>query len=370
LILTQQAQQFEWVEQLYPTLMERIKKHVKSGKFIPIGGTWIEMDCNIPSGESLCRQFLYGQNYFQKTFGSKSSVFWLPDTFGYSAQLPQIIKEARMEYFFTQKLSWNLFNKFPHSSFWWRGLDGTAVLTHFSPADTYSAQATVDEVAFLVQNNKDKLYSNKSMLLYGNGDGGGGPLIPMIERLERMKSLQGLPANVSLQDPTEFYRQLAQTKDLNTWDGELYFELHRGTYTTHAIIKKYNRHCELLLRHVEILCSYAELIGVLPEYPKKELEDLWKLVLLNQFHDVLPGSSIGIVYDDANRFYEQVVKSGNAILENVSKAVLGHDDTSGYFSCFNSNSWIRKSRIVSVPARKDSKSLQKTFDQRDLFYGI
>ncbi|KAI8908000.1 glycosyl hydrolases family 38 N-terminal domain-containing protein [Gorgonomyces haynaldii] len=298
-----QAQQFEWLEQLYPSLMDRIRKHVKTGRFIPIGGTWVEMDCNIPSGEALCRQFLYGQRYFEKTFGVRSSVFWLPDTFGYSAQLPQIIKSAGLEFFFTQKLSWNLINKFPHTSFIWKGLDGTGVVTHFSPADTYTAQATVKDVVFAVENNKDKLFSNQSLLLYGNGDGGGGPLIPMIERLKR------------------FYKSLP-SKDLNVWQGELYFELHRGTYTSHAIIKKYNRMTELLLRDVEILYSWLQTVKG-TAYPRQELDRLWKLVLLNQFHDVLPGSSIGIVYDDAIAYYEDVVKSVKQLKQQGLDLVKG-----------------------------------------------
>jgi alpha-mannosidase len=189
-------------------------------------------------------------------------------------------------------------NKFPHSSFIWKGLDGTGVLTHFSPADTYCAQGTVKEVVFAVQNNKDKLYSNKSLLLYGNGDGGGGPLIPMIERIKRMQSVEGLPATIKLANPNDFYDELAQSKDLNTWQGELYFELHRGTYTSHCIIKKYNRMCEFLLRDIEMIYTFGYLLG-LSTYPYAELDRLWKLTLLNQFHDVLPGSSIGLVYVDA-----------------------------------------------------------------------
>jgi alpha-mannosidase len=167
-----QMQQFEWLEEDQPLLFSRIQNLTKQKRFIPIGGTWVEMDCNIPSGESFCRQFLYGQSFMQEKFGFKAKVFWLPDTFGYSSQLPQIIKSAGLEYFFTQKLGWNNINKFPHTTFYWKGLDGTEVLTHFSPADTYSAQGTVNEVVRSVRNNKDKQYSNKSLLLLGNGDGG------------------------------------------------------------------------------------------------------------------------------------------------------------------------------------------------------
>jgi alpha-mannosidase len=142
-------QQFEWLEQLYPKLFEKILKYEKQGSFIPIGGTWVEMDCNIPSGEAFCRQFLYGQNYLKDKFGKQSRVFWLPDTFGYSSQLPQIVKLSGLDYFFTQKLSWNNINRFPHTSFYWKGLDGTSILTHFSPADTYSAQASSRDIAFM-----------------------------------------------------------------------------------------------------------------------------------------------------------------------------------------------------------------------------
>jgi alpha-mannosidase len=171
------------------------------------------------------------------------------------------------------------------------------IINYFT--DTYCAQGTVKEIAFAVKNNKDKLYSNKSLLLYGNGDGGGGPLQPMIERLTRLQAVEGLPATIEFKNPNTFYDQLAEhSKDLNVWQGELYFELHRGTYTSHCIIKKYNRMCELLLREVEILYVLGCTLGV-AQYPYKELDHLWKLVLLNQFHDVLPGSSIQIVYPDA-----------------------------------------------------------------------
>ena len=167
-----QAQQYEWVETLYPNLFEEIKVKVKSGQFIPIGGTWVEMDCNIPSGESFVRQFLYGQRYFEKHFGKRHDVFWLPDTFGYAAQLPQIVKLSGAKYFLTQKLSWNNINKFPHTTFNWVGLDGTKVLTHFPPADTYNAQASVKEVLYGVKNHKDKFKHASGMLVVGHGDGG------------------------------------------------------------------------------------------------------------------------------------------------------------------------------------------------------
>ncbi|KAI9003260.1 alpha-mannosidase 2C1-like protein [Gaertneriomyces semiglobifer] len=341
-----QAQQFAWVEQLYPTLFERIKRHAKTGQFIPIGGTWVEMDCNIPSGEALCRQFLYGQRYFESRFGERCLVFWLPDTFGYSAQLPQIVHEAGLKYFFTQKLSWNNINKFPHTTFMWTGLDGTSVLTHFSPCDTYTAQATVRDVAFGVSNNKDKAYSNQSLLLYGNGDGGGGPLIPMIERLKRMQSLSGLPASVQFGHPNKFYETLeATSKDLVHWKGELYFELHRGTYTSQAQVKRGNRSSELLLRVVEILSSLCVARSTTFQYPKDELDRLWKLTLLRC-------SSIGMVYIDALKFYEDIAESGTKLATAAFQELLKLENrlnkAADAVTVFNPTSWKRENCVVEV----------------------
>nr|KAJ3416023.1 Alpha-mannosidase 2C1 [Polyrhizophydium stewartii] len=336
-----QAQQFEWLEQLYPKLLDRIKGHVQTGQFIPIGGTWVEMDCNIPSGEALCRQFLYGQHLFERMFGKRCSVFWLPDTFGYAAQLPQIVREAGLKYFFTQKLSWNNINKFPHTSFNWVGLDGTSVLTHFCPADTYTAGATVRDVTFSVTNNKDKEYSNQSLLLYGNGDGGGGPLIPMIERLQRMKAVEGLPATVQFGDPNDFYETLEKTShDLVSWKGELYFELHRGTYTSVALVKRYNRMTELLMREVEMLISLNLARGT---------------GFNNQFHDVLPGSSIGLVYVDAIKYYEDVVESATKIKGEALAHLLpssasnsGKSTSEPAIAVFNATSWQRRTSVIQV----------------------
>ncbi|KAJ3030442.1 UNVERIFIED_CONTAM: Alpha-mannosidase 2C1 [Siphonaria sp. JEL0065] len=323
-----QAQQFEWVEQLYPSLFKEMQEYSKKGQFLPVGGTWVEMDCNMPSGEALCRQFLYGQRYFESRFGKRCAVFWLPDTFGYSAQLPQISNLSGMKYFFTQKISWNNINRFPHTTFKWAGLDNSEVLTHFAAADTYVGQCNVGEIVRSVHNNKDKAYSNKSIYLYGNGDGGGGPLTHMIERLDILSAVEGLPAVVKNCDPAVFYEELeASSRDLNRWKGELYFELHRGTYTSHGLIKKYNRKSENLLREVEFLSTLAlanpHHSSPNFAYPRTEIDRLWKLVLLNQFHDVLPGSSIKLVYDDAIRFYEDVEKSGNQLKDAALKALIG-----------------------------------------------
>ncbi|GBC03648.1 hypothetical protein RclHR1_05230010 [Rhizophagus clarus] len=356
-----QAQQFEWLHEYYPELFKKVKEKSDKGQFLTIGGTWVEMDCNVPSGESFCRQFLYGQRFFEHNFGKRSKVFWLPDTFGYSAQLPQIIKGAGLKYFFTQKLSWNNINKFPNTTFYWVGIDGSKVLTHMCPAESYVSQCTVGELVNSVRNHKDKEYSNESLLVFGNGDGGGGPLASMIERLHRMKDIDGL-AKVEMGSAEEFYERIEKdSKELVTWKGELYFELHRGTYTSHGRIKRYNRKSELLLRDVELLStvnfikSQTENKNFTFNYPKKDLDKLWKYVLLNQFHDVLPGSSIEMVYDDANRFYEEVEKTGNALLEEALDKLFKISDSAESAKkgllAFNTLGWNR-TEVIEVPVCK------------------
>ena len=182
----------------------------------------LSQDCNLPSGESFVRQFVYGQKYFESRFGERCKVFWLPDTFGYSAQLPQIIKQSGAEYFLTQKLSWNLINKFPHSTFFWKGLDGSKVLTHFPPSDTYNAHVTVKETMMCVTNHKDVDRSNRSMMLFGHGDGGGGPTWDMVHRAQRFRDLDGLP-KIEIRSPNHFFQEVAHqdAQNLVTWDGEV-----------------------------------------------------------------------------------------------------------------------------------------------------
>ncbi|KAJ1668525.1 Glycoside hydrolase, 38 vacuolar alpha mannosidase, partial [Coemansia sp. RSA 25] len=252
-----QVQQFEWLKENYPSLFAKIQDKAKAGQFIPIGGTWVEMDCNMPSGESLVRQFLLGQRFFKEHFGETSDVFWLPDTFGYSSQLPQIVRLAGAKYFFTQKLSWNNMNKFPNTTFRWVGLDGSHVLTHMAPAETYVGQCTPGDLIDSVQRHKDLAYTNESLYLFGNGDGGGGPLRDMLERMRRMENLDGLP-RAKQAHPREFYEHVDETaKDLVSWKGELYFELHRGTYTSQSNNKLWNRQSEFVLRDVELLSTIA-----------------------------------------------------------------------------------------------------------------
>ncbi|EGG21717.1 alpha-mannosidase [Cavenderia fasciculata] len=334
-----QAQLYSWTKQLYPQLYARMLVMASKGQWVTTGGTWVEMDGNLPGGESFVRQFLHGQRFFKSEFGQYCTEFWLPDTFGYSGQLPQVVRHAGISNFITQKLSWNNINKFPHSTFIWEGIDGSRVLTHFPPANTYNSAADVKEVQMCESNHKNNDVSNNSLMIYGHGDGGGGPNIEMIERLSRLSDTNGIP-QVKLQSPAEFFKVIEKDKDrLPVWIGELYFELHRGTYTTQANCKKGNRKCEQLLHDVEALSTILDLHKVEGfQYPR--LKELWELLLLNQFHDVLPGSSIGMVYKDAaehhghiqQQVYDIIKKTmahlvgGNVSGEHQEHSVAGDDD--------------------------------------------
>ncbi|XP_040113204.1 alpha-mannosidase 2C1 isoform X4 [Oryx dammah] len=309
-----QAQQLEWVRSHYPGLHARLQEFACRGQFVPVGGTWVEMDGNLPSGESMVRQFLQGQNFFRQEFGKMCSEFWLPDTFGYSAQLPQIMRSCGIKRFLTQKLSWNLVNSFPHHTFFWEGLDGSQVLAHFPPGDSYGMQGSVEEVLKTVTKNRDKGRTNHSAFLFGFGDGGGGPTQTMVDRLKRLCNTDGLP-RVQLSSPEQLFSALeGHSGQLCTWVGELFLELHNGTYTTHAQIKKGNRECERILHDVELLSSLALARSAQFLYPAALLQDLWRLLLLTQFHDVVTGSCIQLVAEEAMCHYE-----GEA--DNISMAL-------------------------------------------------
>jgi len=322
-----QAQQFDWMKENYPALYTRICEKVSAGQFVPVGGTWVEPDCNIPSGESLVRQFLYGQRFFESEFGARCTEFWNPDVFGYSGALPQIMKLAGIRYFLTQKLSWNQFNKPASHTFEWEGIDGSQILTHFPPADTYNSLANVKESLYSVSNFKDHERANESYLLFGFGDGGGGPTTAMLEQLHRMSDVDGLP-RTQIRAPKEFFARCeTDLKDPLVIVGELYFELHRGTYTSQARNKKFNRQSELLLRDVEILSTLA-FISHASNYPTTVLQKLWKLVLTNQFHDIIPGSSIGEVYADSAEEYQFVLEQAATLRDSALQTMTPEIETS------------------------------------------
>ncbi|WP_436794419.1 alpha-mannosidase [Actinospongicola halichondriae] len=287
-----QAAQYDWIEQDQPELFERIREKVAAGQFIPVGSMWVEADANLPSGESLARQFVWGKRYFADTFGVDTREVWIPDVFGYSAALPQLMRQAGCEHFLTQKLSWNQTNDFPHHSFRWEGIDGSQVFTHFPPADTYNGEVNARELSFAVRNFRDKGRATRSMYLFGHGDGGGGPTREMLERARRVRDLDGLP-KVDIEAPSTFFAAAtAEYADAPVWRGELYFEMHRGTYTSQAKTKWGNRRGELALRELELWTA----LDAAP--PLADLERLWKVLLLHQFHDIIPGSSIAWVHDD------------------------------------------------------------------------
>ena len=303
-----QAQQYKWLKQYYPYVFDRVKEKVKKGTFQPIGGSWVEHDTNLPSGESLVRQFLYGQRFFESNFGERCRTFWLPDTFGYSAQLPQLCRLAGMSRFFTQKLSWNNINNFPHTTFNWVSLDGSQVLCHMTPAETYTAEANFGDIRRSITQHKSMNDDKTSLFVFGKGDGGGGPTWEHLEKLRRCRGMAdttGLLPRVQMGNSAEdFFDQLekkaSKGTDFATWYGELYFELHRGTYTTQANNKLNNRKSEILLHDIELLATIASIKDKHFKYPKEDIDDMWEGVLLCQFHDCLPGSSIEMCYDDSD----------------------------------------------------------------------
>lgn len=326
-----QAQQYKWLEKYYPYAFDRVKSHVKKGNFQPIGGSWVEHDTNMPSGESLVRQFLYGQRYFESRFGQRSTTFWLPDTFGYSTQLPQLCRLAGMTRFFTQKLSWNNINNFPHTTFNWVSLDGSQVICHMAPAETYTAEAHFGDVRRSETQHKSMDQDPSSLLVFGKGDGGGGPTFGHIEKLRRARGMSdkvGLLPRVKMGDSVDDFfariekKQANGTIDLCTWYGELYFELHRGTYTTQANNKRNNRHSEILLHDIEYFATLATIGGKCGyKYPKEGIDSMWENVLLCQFHDCLPGSCIEMCYDDSDELYAKVFDTGKKLLNDALDAL-------------------------------------------------
>lgn len=315
-----QAYQYDAIKRRNPDLYKRIKERVKSGQWVIVGGTWIEPDCNIPSGEALCRQFLFGQRFFQREFGVRCNEFWNPDVFGYNGQLPQIMQLSGITRFLTQKLSWNRFNRPQHGTFTWQGIDGSEVLAHFPPADTYNAMTNGPEghVKWLRDNIKlfkDHDRAHHGVMMFGYGDGGGGPTKDMLEVMRRCEDLQGLP-RVKQRTSDEFFELIE--KDLTDRPlqvGELYFEYHRGTYTSQALVKRNNRKAENLLHDLEFL---ATTIAPTRSYPRERINKLWEVLLLNQFHDILPGSSITEVYEDSAAQFRDLFTDGERLAETIA----------------------------------------------------
>jgi alpha-mannosidase len=319
------AQQYAWVKERYPELFERVRARVAEGRFIPVGGMWVESDTNMPGGEALIRQFLLGSDFFRTEFGVETDGAWLPDSFGYSAALPQILRGVGANWFFTQKLCWNDTDVFPHSTFTWEGNDGSRVLSHQTPVNTYSSGITPRELFKAERNFREHGPASTSLLPFGFGDGGGGPTREMLERIELLHDLDGSPT-IEISTPSEFF---AHTREEYTappvWAGELYLEFHRGVFTSQARTKHGNRRSEHLLREAELWATTAAVLADAP-YPYDELDAAWQTVLLHQFHDILPGSAIAWVHREAERRYAEVATALEQIIASSLHALVGTGD--------------------------------------------
>jgi alpha-mannosidase len=325
------AQQYAWVQEHQPGLFDRIRDAVRAGTFVPVGGMWVESDTNLPSGESMVRQLVHGTRYLREELGVETEEVWLPDSFGYTGSLPQIARLAGKRWFLSQKMSWNQTNDFPHHTFWWEGIDGTRVFTHFPPTDTYNAEVTAAELAHGVANFRDAGPATRSLLLYGYGDGGGGPTREMVERAHRFADLEGMPRLV-LESPAEFFAGAEEEyAEAPVWAGEMYLEYHRGVYTAQIAMKQGNRRTEHLLREAELWCTLATLrTGA--DYPYDELERLWRTTLLHQFHDILPGSSIAWVHREARETYAALGSSLESLIGAAQAALAGTGTSSLSFN--------------------------------------
>jgi alpha-mannosidase len=319
------AQQYAWLKEDHPQLFERLRQRVAEGRFVPVGGMWVESDTNMPGGEALVRQFVQGKRFFLEEFGIDAREVWLPDSFGYTAALPQIVRGAGAEYFLTQKQSWNETNTMPHHTFLWEGIDGSRVLTHFPPVDTYNSDLSAEDLARAERQHAEKAVSNASIVPFGWGDGGGGPTREMTAAARRARDLEGSP-RVTLGTPLSFFDAArAEIEDPHVWSGEMYLEFHRGTYTSQARTKQGNRRSEHLLREAELWLATAAVRGLV-DYPHDELDGLWRTVLLLQFHDILPGTSIAWVHQEAEREHARVQGRLRELVREAQEALAGSGD--------------------------------------------
>jgi len=351
-----QALTYHWMEEKYPKLFERIKEKVKTGRWEITGGMWVEPDCNLISGESWVRQLLYGKRYFKEKFGVDIDTGWNPDSFGYNWNMPQIYAKSGIKRFITQKIWWNDTTVFPHFIFWWQGVDDTRLLTYFPPVGYASRVTMPEDIVNLIRYEAVTGY-HKSLILYGLGDHGGGPNREILNRVKAYKKLHIVPDFIHASSGT-FLDQMVPDlgESIPVWKDELYLEYHRGTYTTQAKVKKWNRRMESRLSAAEKSASIAELLSKnnspAASYPGHLLEQAWKIVLTNQFHDILPGSSITAVYRDAEEDYKRADKKIKQVTKNALLAIAREVDTSQLkgqaLLVFNSLSW-KRSDSVSLP---------------------
>lgn len=362
IFLQSQPQLYQFVKEDNPELYARMKEKIKENKWEPEGGMWVEADCNLISGESLVRQFLYGIQFIQEEFGKKCEYLWLPDVFGYSWALPQILKQCGIKTFMTSKISWNQYNDMPNDLFWWQGMDGSKVLTYFitTPPEgqdmtdgvTYNGLMTPFAVHGSYKKFKNKELSREILLPYGYGDGGGGVTRDMLEMRRKMEEIPGLP-HVKTEKAGTFFKKLHESVEntdrrVPVWNGELYLEYHRGTYTSQAYNKKMNRFMENQLTALENLCSLAYLYG--NTYPKDMLDKMWKCLLLHQFHDIIPGSSVGEVYEDSVKYYEEMNRQLKKIQNEMGNAIL-EDKENSYV--IYSTAGMRGTNLIHIETDKE-----------------
>lgn len=355
--LQTQPQLYKYVKEDCPELYEKIKQKVAEGKWEPDGGMWVEADCNISSGEALVRQFLHGTRFVEQEFGKKCEYLWLPDVFGYSWALPQILKQCEIDTFMTTKISWNQFNTIPDDLFKWRGIDGSEVLTYFVDVpgenqdietrfSTYNGMVTPHSVLGSWRKFKNKELSKDTLISYGYGDGGGGVNREMLELRRAMDAIPGLP-NVKTTKAGDFFRKMHENVDntdryVHTWDGELYLEYHRGTYTSQAYNKKTNRHLENKLAQTEWLSSLAYILG--GNYAQQDIHDSWECVLLHQFHDIIPGSSIHEVYADSHINYGVAEERTDRVREEALHTLTKEQEHT--YTVYTTNSYGGKELVL------------------------
>ena len=352
-----QPQLYQFIKEDQPQLFDAIKQKINEGRWELMGGMWVEADCNLSGAESLARQFLLGRSFFREHFGkaAESHVLWLPDVFGYAWALPQLIQQAGLKYFMTIKIGWSQYNRLPYDTFLWQGIDGTQILTHFSTvkefgseyASTYNSMANAKETLGTWQNFQQKELHKDLLMAYGFGDGGGGPTREMLENIEVMKNFPALPQvrQSSVKQFFEAIEPLAESKMMPVWNGELYLEYHRGTYTSQARNKRANRKSEFLLHDAEFIAAYASFLTNY-QYPLTNFQNAWRTVCLNQFHDIIPGSSIGPVYEESQEQYAQLTTD---VTQLRNQALLALSETlDGDLILVNPTSFTQRG-LVFVP---------------------
>jgi alpha-mannosidase len=359
-------QLYKFLKTDYPEIYRGVKERIASGEWEITGGMWIEPDTNVPSGESLVRQILFGKRFIKQEFGQETNVVFLPDVFGYNWALPQIIKRSGIDNFITSKISWSQYNRFPHDTFMWRGVDGTEILTHFittpevgSKAYTYNGIVDPYEVKGTWDQYKQKEVNDELIMSFGWGDGGGGPTKEMLEAAAVLKHMPGIP-QFELGKMEPFLQRLndrVKPSDLPVWDGELYLEYHRGTYTSQAFIKRANRRAEILYHNAEWLCAFADILTGASDYPQTELNEGWERILLNHFHDILPGSSIRHVYEDAREDYKEIERIGKSAWDQAASVLSGRiRSDKNSVVVYNPLAWNR-SGLLELPWRPELEGL-------------